>query len=182
MQTDVLVLMCLETKRSVLSYVNFFSKQFNKPVPKIEKSVLEHLKQYDFPGNVRELKNIVERAIILTNEPVLTLNDFPIKLSDKQKNKTENYETEVEKIKKALELNDFNQSKAAKYLGISRDALIRKMKKIMQYLDGKNTAYEISLMVGLDFKKVLEILKICHDNNLITKEYLLFYPLKRLKK
>ncbi len=113
----------------LMYYVNFFSKQFNKPVPKIEKSVLEHLKQYDFPGNVRELKNIVERAIILSNEPVLTLNDFPIKLSDKQKNKTENYETEVEKIKKALELNDFNQSKAAKYLGISRDALIRKMKK-----------------------------------------------------
>ena len=111
-----------------------FSVKLNKPAPEIGKDVIQALKKYDFPGNVRELKNMSERAIILAKGDKLEEGDFPIK----QKNIPGNggafeslnlQENEIRIIRQALRENGFNQKTTADVLGITRDALIRRMKK-----------------------------------------------------
>ncbi|MCK9203672.1 MAG: sigma-54 dependent transcriptional regulator [Bacteroidales bacterium] len=111
-----------------------FSRKFNQQIPRIEKEVIRQLKKYEFPGNVRELKNMTERAVILAKGNTLSIDDFPVKskpvtanLPNPASMNLEKNETEI--IRKALQSSDFNQKTAAMVLGISRDALIRKMKK-----------------------------------------------------
>ena len=111
-----------------------FSTKFNKPTPKIDKDVIQVLKKYDFPGNIRELKNMTERAIILSKGATLGVNDFPIKTKLKSSKNKESIrfhleENEIELIRLALHNCEYNQKATAEILGISRDALIRKMKK-----------------------------------------------------
>ncbi|MCX6283306.1 MAG: sigma-54 dependent transcriptional regulator [Bacteroidetes bacterium] len=92
------------------------------------------LMKYSFPGNIRELRNMAERAVILSEGDSLGIRDFPIKLSGTHADGTEvkrlnlpMHETEM--ISQALKASGFNQKHAAGLLGISRDALIRKMRK-----------------------------------------------------
>lgn len=121
--------------KPLLSYfVHHFATKFNKPAVRIDDSVYEVLMKYHFPGNVRELKNMAERAIILSEGNVLTANDFPIKSSPLQKAKhdvkvVDLKSNEIKIIIEALHNSKYNQTAAAELLGISRDALIRKMKK-----------------------------------------------------
>ena len=88
---------------------------------------------YDWPGNVREMENYIERAVVLARDGVLTERHFPEKLHPKD-NKTGdanlNYLAlkERESIIKILEMNNGNISKAAKNLGISRNTLYAKLK------------------------------------------------------
>jgi DNA-binding NtrC family response regulator len=115
-------------------YVNYFAVRFNKPGLHIAPEVYDSLMQYHFPGNVRELKNMAERAIILCEGNVLTANDFPVKSAKLSKNIPEGEavdlkSTEIKLIVEALHNSKYNQTIAADLLGISRDALIRKMKK-----------------------------------------------------
>jgi len=116
-------------------FVNNFSQNKNRAVPKIKTEVFEALKRYHFPGNVRELKNLIERAIILTDKNHLDLQDFTIQFQESRRNKEpikQNLNLEINEItliKKALNTTKFNQNQAAKLLGISRDALIRRLKK-----------------------------------------------------
>ena len=116
-------------------FVKDFSMHFNKPAPGIEKEVFQQLKNYEFPGNVRELKNMAERAIILCKNDSLGIADFPVKLKMKIfPNSTEGVRmdirmNELELIRGALKECCFNQKATADKLGITRDALIRRMKK-----------------------------------------------------
>ncbi|GAB1415828.1 sigma-54 dependent transcriptional regulator [Paludibacter sp.] len=115
-------------------YVSHFSVQFNKPNIKIDDDVYQLLMGYDFPGNVRELKNMAERAVILCSNDVLNTDDFPVKSNVKAKlpsvSKGNNLKAnEIKNILAALKACNYNQTAAAGHLGISRDALIRKMKK-----------------------------------------------------
>ena len=125
-------------------YVNHFAIKFNKEAIQISQEVFDALQQYDFPGNVRELKNMAERAVILCNGNLLHINDFPIKPSKISKNLHESdqvnlKENEIKMILEALHICKYNQTAASDLLGISRDALIRKMKK-----------YNISVFKGKD--------------------------------
>ena len=115
-------------------YVEFFAKRKNKPVPEVDSTVLGHLKSYHFPGNVRELKNMIERASILARDNRLSVADFPISGKEVSGEKSATpglniFDNEVHLIKDALEKTDYNQKKAAVLLGLSRDALIRRLKK-----------------------------------------------------
>ena len=114
-------------------FVGFFSLKFNKPNLHIDKEAMDTLIKYDYPGNVRELKNMVERAIILCKRNSLGMNDFPVKarlLSMEQNGPpTELRAQEIGLIQKALKNGNYNQKAAAGMLGITRDALIRKLKK-----------------------------------------------------
>ncbi|MEI6455693.1 MAG: sigma-54 dependent transcriptional regulator [bacterium] len=127
-----------ERPEDIEPLVNFFtedfSKRINKPVPAIDKGVIPMLALYDYPGNVRELKNMVERAVILAGGDILKQEDFPFKTGSvtapvKEPRKLNLQEHESELIRKALHKSGYNQKEAAYSLGISRDALIRKMKK-----------------------------------------------------
>lgn len=115
-------------------FVDLYSVRFKKPKVEVSKDVYDSLLRYDFPGNVRELKNMVERAIILCKGNVLGLDDFPVKkhsaLSSETKAENTNLKNnEIISIQKALQSVKYNQRAAADLLGITRDALIRKMKK-----------------------------------------------------
>jgi DNA-binding NtrC family response regulator len=115
-------------------YVEFYSTKFNKPNLQISNDVFDALMKYDFPGNVRELRNMTERAIILCKGNMLGVNDFPVKplqiSAMDEKIDSINLKTlEINMVRKALQSSKYNQSAAADMLGITRDALIRKMKK-----------------------------------------------------
>jgi DNA-binding NtrC family response regulator len=118
----------------LLYFAQDFSKKLNKPIPPIDKNVIEVLKDYPFPGNVRELKNMTERAIILSKGTSLGVKDFPVSVSSKSNRskdipKLNLEENEAELIRLALENFNNNQIAAANALGIQRMALARKMQK-----------------------------------------------------
>jgi DNA-binding NtrC family response regulator len=115
--------------------VDFYATKFNKPKLQVTEEALDALIKYDFPGNVRELKNLIERAIILCKGNMLNICDFPVKpqgipSSDIQDDDLVNLKTiEINMIRKVLQDCDFNITATSDRLGITRDALSRKMKK-----------------------------------------------------
>ena len=115
-------------------FIAFFASQKNKPIPAIGPDVLGHLRSYHFPGNVRELKNMVERAFILSGNDILTASDFPIASKNIVSENTDLpglnvVNNEIYLIKEAMKKSNYNQKKAAVLLGLSRDSLIRRLKK-----------------------------------------------------
>jgi DNA-binding NtrC family response regulator len=118
----------------LLFFIEHFAKQVNKPVPVVDKNVVQALKEYTFPGNVRELRNMTERAVILCDKSVLGVQDFRIKTKQEVARSRDSRnlnlrENEVELIRQALVESNFNQNMAAGVLGIQRMALSRKLKK-----------------------------------------------------
>jgi len=105
-----------------------------KPIAYITSDALAALTRYHFPGNIRELENIIERAFILCQGDQISTEDLPqhiVSLSlprTGQGNKGELAQAEAETIRKALEHNKGNRTRAAKELGIHRSTLIRKLK------------------------------------------------------
>ncbi|MCK9220345.1 MAG: sigma-54 dependent transcriptional regulator [Bacteroidales bacterium] len=123
-----------DIKPLLLHFVDAYATKFNKPNLHISKEAFDALQKYDFPGNVRELKNMVERAIILSKGNILEINDFPVKphniSSLKEHPDSINLKMlEIKTIRQALQSCKYNQQEAANALGIHRDALSRKMKK-----------------------------------------------------
>jgi DNA-binding NtrC family response regulator len=118
----------------MLHFAKMFAKKRNRIVPKINRNVIRELKKYHFPGNIRELKNMTERALVLCTSDTLDLSNFTLSL-EKKKSKQYNSmnlnleENEILFIRAALSKTNYNQNRASKYLGISRDSLIRRMKK-----------------------------------------------------
>ncbi len=118
----------------LIHFVDAYSAKFKKNNMKIAKEVFEALVNYSFPGNVRELRNMAERAIILCKGETLGLADFPMKSHKPvvvvNNTKAETLqEIEVKTIRKVLLDCKYNQQATADILGIHRDALSRKMKK-----------------------------------------------------
>lgn len=115
-------------------FVHKFCSKNGRTPPEISEEVISLLHRYDFPGNVRELKNLTERALILSKGAVLGAESFPVchngKAGIKQEHKVWNLEdNERELILGALEKTGGNQTKAAEILGISRHTLIRRLEK-----------------------------------------------------
>ncbi len=118
----------------LLYFAEDFSRKLNKPNLQIDKEVFQTLMSYTFPGNVRELKNMTERAIILSKGTTLGVKDFPVKKKSKSTQNKENPElnlkkNEAELIRLALNNCNNNQIAAANALGIQRMALARKIQK-----------------------------------------------------
>lgn len=123
-------------------YMKFYAKQMDSKVTSIDPDVVEMLTKYSFPGNIRELKNMVERAVILCEEPILGLNYFRLNSTDKQysNDNKDNSPTQVvgnfdleDNVKtliiRALAKTNNNKSKAAELLNITWQALDRRIKK-----------------------------------------------------
>ncbi|MFC1898634.1 sigma-54-dependent transcriptional regulator [Candidatus Cloacimonadota bacterium] len=115
-------------------FVAYFARRKNKPIPEINPELVKEMKKYSFPGNVRELRNMVERALILFDGSTLTLDDFNFALNSRSTcegitGSTNLEDLEISTIKCVLKKTNFNQVKAAKQLGISNDALFRRIKK-----------------------------------------------------
>jgi len=107
---------------------------------KMTREVARVLSNYSFPGNVRELENLIERMVVLSDGESLTLQDAPeyinkplqvfgnVKFELPAGNISLD-EVERELISYALDMHDGNQSQTARYLGITRSALIYRMQK-----------------------------------------------------
>jgi len=122
---------------------DYFIKKFNrlhdKNISGSSKEVMELLKGYNYPGNVRELMNIINSSVIIEKGNKITKQSLPhyfLKNTSKMNcfNGREQYlnsleEVEKSHIKKVLEVTNWNKTKASKILGISRVSLISKVKK-----------------------------------------------------
>ncbi|MFA6499268.1 MAG: sigma-54 dependent transcriptional regulator [Desulfurivibrionaceae bacterium] len=118
-------------------FVTLIATQFGKPVPEIGADFLAALSSYTFPGNVRELQNIVERAVALSREPLLSGSDLPpdiffaeIQPPVPEKNASHLKVLEQEHITEVYRRTGFNQTETARLLGISRTTLWRRLKEL----------------------------------------------------
>jgi len=107
---------------------------------KIEREVFNKLSNYSFPGNVRELENLIERMVVLSDGENITLQDVPQSITKpvetfgnvRMELPAENISldtVEREIIRYALDMHNGNQSQTARYLSITRSALIYRMQK-----------------------------------------------------
>jgi DNA-binding NtrC family response regulator len=123
-------------------FIEAYGREFNKRVKGISSMAEKKLVEYNWPGNIRELKNVIERAIILGNEEMLLIEHLPLEILASTSTSTvpsvtfklppegvDIEEVEKELIRQALETTDWNQSKAAKKLNLGIDAFRYRMKK-----------------------------------------------------
>jgi len=124
-----------ERKSEIPLLVDFFlkkySSRFSKVIKGYTKDFIEKLSSYNFPGNIRELENIIERCIILCTLDKLNVEVLPeFKHSDGlTSDSLDVKENERQLIIKALKETNNNKSNAAKILGISRKTLHNKIKE-----------------------------------------------------
>jgi DNA-binding NtrC family response regulator len=117
------------------SYVNVYNEKLKRTIKEIEPGFTKRLTEYNFPGNIRELKNLIERAVILTSGNVLKESSLPAELLKCKSNSLPDNITEfvsleeLEKvhITKILDYTEGNKTKAAEILGIGLTTLYRKL-------------------------------------------------------
>lgn len=126
-----------ERREEIPALVEFFIKKYSsfngKPIKGITKEAMDALLKYDFPGNIRELENLIERAVVLTRGDYIGVEDFPPHILKRKSKKGGNLserlrEEEKRIILEALEEAEWNQSEAARRLGISESTLRYRMK------------------------------------------------------
>lgn len=139
-------------------FIKMFNKKNKKHIRYISPSAMDHLFYYNWPGNIRELKNCVEQAVILAENDTITIKELPtrviskiekIRNSLKEHGEEESKDGETEptsatdlshnffvdegleekKIIEALKKSRFRRNEAARLLGIHRNTLLRKIKK-----------------------------------------------------
>ncbi|OQY52332.1 MAG: hypothetical protein B6245_23730 [Desulfobacteraceae bacterium 4572_88] len=101
----------------------------NARAGKISENAMEVLLNYDYPGNIRELENILEHALIICQEDVIKRRHFPVSLMKKIVCQMIPDEEEATRIVAVLKQQQWNRGKAARALGINRTTLWRKMKR-----------------------------------------------------
>ena len=120
-----------DLKPLITHFLNEFNMKFDKPKSHISEEAFALLQAYEFPGNVRELRNIIEHAYIKARSNILKKEDLPDYLKKQSANSNLNqlvWEKEQEHIQKVLKQCNGNKTKAAKILGISRKTLYNKLK------------------------------------------------------
>lgn len=96
----------------------------------IDSAALKRLEQHEFPGNVRELENMIERAIVIGNGKEIKLKDLPLSKETVVAESNESlYELERKYVQKTLNKNNWNISQSARALKIDRVTLYNKIKK-----------------------------------------------------
>ncbi|BAX80749.1 sigma-54-dependent transcriptional regulator [Labilibaculum antarcticum] len=124
-----------ERRTDIMHFAKFFLNMANnslgKSVLAFDKSAEYVLKNYTWPGNLREMKNAIQRATLLAKSEVITLNELPTSFYENTQeylNPLFESEGEGERIKRMLNIADNNKSKAARLLNIDRKTLYRKIK------------------------------------------------------
>lgn len=113
-------------------FLKIFSAKTNNIVSGMSKVFVEHLQQHDWKGNIRELKNIIERAVILAGSPELTLENLPLDMQVNSSKTASSFDlATVEKlhIQKVLLYTKGNKTEAAKLLNIGLTTLYRKIEE-----------------------------------------------------
>lgn len=131
-----------ERKEDIPDLALHFLKRYDKRglIKGISRQAMDELRDYNWPGNIRELENAIERAVILCDSGVIQPEHLPISVQRDEPSQPAlnidipdqgiDLETlEKQLIKKALEKTGGNQTKAAKLLGLTRSALIYRMQR-----------------------------------------------------
>ncbi len=128
----------------IQNFIDFFNVKFKKNIKGISPEAEELMKNYDWPGNVREMRNVIERAVILETSDTIQIDTIPVEITGGRSSQYSEvgefqfvipekgislFELEKDIIKQALERTKYNQTQAARLLGISRDVLRYKKKK-----------------------------------------------------
>lgn len=125
-EEDILIL--------VQHFASKYADEFGKSVPQFSDSVLEIFKNYYWPGNIRELENIIQRLVIMEESDIIDVPDLPSLMRFSAIKGTGLNRTlaavEAEHILNVLESVDGNKTLAAEILGINRKTLREKLKKI----------------------------------------------------
>lgn len=115
-------------------FVSIYEEKYNKEPFEFDSGFLKKLKSHDFPGNVRELQYILERAVIMTDGNVLKPEDLVFSSIERSVQATTPKSLNLDDVEKnailtVLEKHNGNISKSAKELGITRAALYRRLEK-----------------------------------------------------
>jgi two-component system, NtrC family, response regulator HydG len=141
-----------ERKDDIMHFARFFleksNAELNKNIKDFEPDVIQYFLDYPWYGNLREMKNVIKRAALLSETETIEAKSLPLEISNHSKlifpeNKTSDemvskdhtpnlkaaaHEAEYEMILKVLKQVNFNKSKAAKLLNIDRKTLYNKMR------------------------------------------------------
>ena len=117
-------------------FIEKYSKENNKKVTGITDEALAAFNSYSWPGNIRELRNVVERAVVLSGSCAIGLAELPDKIKTQDssmgmqtlKDKLDYCEGKI--IKEALQANDWRKEETALQLGVDLATLYRKIKKL----------------------------------------------------
>jgi DNA-binding NtrC family response regulator len=120
-------------------FINNLKEIYNRPGLYVSKEALKWLQQLPLPGNIRQLKNIVERSVLVSRKDELNVDDFKSQLEQSPGKKGSLQlpqvgtvtldELEIQMIKKAMDFHKNKISKAASALGITRSSLYRRLEK-----------------------------------------------------
>lgn len=116
-------------------FVKQYSEKMNKKNLNLNQDYLQKLEEYHWPGNIRELKNIIERSVILTDKNEITIDSLPIEILHNQSSNTKTMSAfelaSAEKlhIQKVMNYTNGNKTEAAKLLNIAVTTLYRKLEE-----------------------------------------------------
>lgn len=122
-----------ERKEDIALLVDYFIRKYcesmNRPLLSIEKTALNRLEEYSFPGNVRELENMIERAIVIGNGKKISAGDLPLEKASSSTVAESLDDLEKNHISHILDKYGWNISRAAKALRVDRVTLYNKIAK-----------------------------------------------------
>ncbi|MBN1561737.1 hypothetical protein JW998_15910 [candidate division KSB1 bacterium] len=121
----------------ISEFIRTLSDEYGTSVSKVSPDVLNVFQTYDWPGNIRELKNILNRAVLMCDSDTIKMEHLPQRFSKWSgvqptisfKIGTSLEEIEHQMILRALEVTNNNRTAAAELIGTSRRAIYNKLKK-----------------------------------------------------
>ena len=129
----------------VKHFIGKYNNIMGKTIEGVSENVLKILMKYHFPGNVRELENIIERTMVLCRNSIIECDQLPHEITQqyhkiylKNSNPLSPREAERKRILETLERNEWNRLAAAREMGVHKTTLFRKIKRLGICLPSKD--------------------------------------------
>ena len=115
-------------------FLKLFNARYKKHIRKVSDAAMSFLLRYNFPGNVRELRNMIQTAVLFNDKDIIWIEDLPLEIVTRHTSSETPHEllslrhVEKKHINSVLEYTGWNVSRAARILGITRATLYEKIK------------------------------------------------------
>jgi len=128
-----------ERREDIPLLIDHFVDQFNrlrrKDIPGVSQPTLDILMKYDYPGNIRELENIIEHAFVLCTQGIIKPEHLPVHMQGRESIPAVEIATTMNEMESlfliaALKRNDWSRKNTAKQIGVNPSTLYRKIKKL----------------------------------------------------